>query len=109
MEIGGSHEAGHLGEGGGEAGIGEAELLASCYDTALKIAESNGLKSIAFPCISTGVYGYPQEQAARIALSVILKHLDSGQFQGEIILCCFLEQDADIYGRLLQEQNPYKH
>lgn len=88
---------------------GEAELLASCYETALKIAEANGIKSIAFPCISTGVYGYPQEQAARIALSVIRKHTDSGQFQGEIILCCFLEQDADIYGRLLQEQNPYKH
>lgn len=84
---------------------GEARLLASCYDSALKIAEANGLKSIAFPCISTGVYGYPQDEAASIALSAIRKHLDSGQFQGEIILCCFLEQDADIYGRLLQEQN----
>ena len=84
---------------------GEAELLASCYDTALKIAESNRLKSIAFPCISTGVYGYPQEEAASIALSAIRKHTDSGQFQGEVILCCFLEQDADIYSRLLQGQN----
>ena len=88
---------------------GEARLLASCYDSALNIAEANGLKSIAFPCISTGVYGYPQEEAASIALSVIRKHTDSGQFQGEVILCCFLEQDADIYSRLLQEQNPYKH
>ena len=91
---------------------GEAELLASCYDTALKIAEANGLKSIAFPCISiafpcisTGVYGYPQDEAASIALSAIRKHTDSGQFQGEVILCCFLEQDADIYSRLLQGQN----
>lgn len=88
---------------------GEAELLASCYDSALKIAEANGLKSIAFPCISTGVYGYPQDEAASIALSAIRKHTDSGQFQGEVILCCFLEQDADIYSRLLQGQNPYKH
>ena len=88
---------------------GEARLLASCYDSALNIAEANGLKSIAFPCISTGVYGYPQEEAASIALSAIRKHTDSGQFQGEVILCCFLEQDADIYSRLLQGQNPYKH
>jgi O-acetyl-ADP-ribose deacetylase (regulator of RNase III) len=51
----------------------EAELLASCYDTALQLAEANNVQSIAFPCISTGVYGYPHDEAAKIALNTIFK------------------------------------
>ena len=66
----------------------EPELLASCYNTSLRIAEEHDLKSIAFSNISTGVYGYPKQEAAHVALSVIFKHLQSG-FQGEVTVCCF--------------------
>lgn len=87
---------------GGKAG--EPELLASCYDTALQIAEANQLKSIAFPCVSTGVYRFPKEQAARIALKTIFRHIESEAYDGEVILCCFQEEDAVIYNRLLEER-----
>lgn len=79
----------------------EPELLASCYDTAMKLAESYNLKSIAFPCISTGVYNYPKKEAARIALDTISRHLDRGDYKGDVILCCFSEADAEIYRKLL--------
>ena len=79
----------------------EPELLASCYDTAMKLAESYNLKSIAFPCISTGVYNYPKKEAARIALDTISRHLDSGDYKSDVILCCFSEADAEIYRKLL--------
>jgi O-acetyl-ADP-ribose deacetylase len=77
----------------------EAQLLASAYHESLKLAETNGLKSVAFPCISTGVYHFPDEQAAVIALNTI----ESFDFQSveKIILCCFLQKDFDIYHKLL--------
>ena len=74
----------------------ERELLASCYDTAMKLAEKNGIKSIAFSCISTGVYGFPKAEAAKIAQQVLTKHLENG-YEGEVIVCCFSESDADYY------------
>lgn len=74
----------------------ERELLASCYDTAMKLAEENGLKSIAFSCISTGVYGFPKAEAAKIARQVLTKHIEQG-YQGEVIVCCFTKSDTDYY------------
>ena len=74
----------------------ERELLASCYDTAMKLAEENNLKSIAFSCISTGVYGFPKDEAARIAKRVLTEHLQQG-YQGEVIVCCFTEADTVYY------------
>ena len=62
------HTVGPVWHGGNN---GEPELLASCYSTALKLAEDSGMRTVAFPCISTGVYGYPQEDAARIALKTV--------------------------------------
>ncbi len=82
----------------------EAELLASCYDTALALAEDNGLLSIAFPCISTGAYRYPREAAAQIALDTISRHIESGKYKGNVVLCCYLEDDAGIYEKLLKER-----
>ncbi|MDO4771761.1 O-acetyl-ADP-ribose deacetylase [Porphyromonas sp.] len=93
------HTVGPVWHGGTE---GEPELLASCYDTALRIAETNQLKSIAFPCVSTGVYRFPKELAAQIALKTIFGHIESGSYNGEVILCCFLEEDAYIYKTLLE-------
>ena len=69
------------------------QLLASCYKTALDIAKEKGIQSIAFPCISTGVYGYPKADAAQIALKTIRE----SDFDGEVIICCFCEADATYY------------
>lgn len=93
------HTVGPVWHGGGNH---EPELLASCYETALNLAESRGIKSIAFPCISTGVYRYPKEEAARIALSVILKHIESGKYNGRVVICCFSSRDAQIYNKCLE-------
>ena len=74
----------------------ERELLASCYETAMKLAEENELKSIAFSCVSTGVYGFPKAEAAKIAWQVLTKHIEDG-YRGEVIVCCFTESDAKFY------------
>ena len=75
---------------------GERELLASCYDTAMQLAEENGLQSIAFSCISTGVYGFPKDEAAKIALDRLDAHIRNG-YTGEVIVCCFSERDTTYY------------
>lgn len=87
------HTGGPIWYGGGN---NERELLASCYDTAMRLAEEHHLQSIAFSCISTGVYGFPKAEAARIATRVLTEHLQNG-YQGEIIVCCFTESDAKYY------------
>lgn len=93
------HTVGPVWHGGAH---GEAGLLASCYETAMQIAEDNGIGSIAFPCISTGVYRYPKREAAEIALRTVMKHLDSGRYAGEVIFCCFCEEDAYIYNKVVK-------
>ena len=94
------HTVGPVWRGGGH---GEPELLASCYATSLRLAAESGMRSVAFPCVSTGVYGYPHEAAARIALNTVTEALRSGAYTGEVIFCCFLEEDEMIYRRLLKE------
>ena len=79
----------------------EGSLLASCYDNALKLAEESKLESIAFSCISTGVYGFPKAEAARIALQTLTRHINNG-YDGEVIVCCFSDSDAEYYRNLLQ-------
>ncbi len=92
------HTVGPIWQGGA---MNEDALLASCYQTALEIAIKEDLRSIAFPCISTGVYCFPRERAARIALGVIESYLREGRYKGDVILCCFFEEDAEIYQRLM--------
>ena len=87
------HTVGPIWYGGNQH---ERELLASCYDTAMRLAKENGIMSIAFSCISTGVYGFPKDEAARIAKRVLNEHLRNG-YQGEIIVCCFSENDVKFY------------
>ena len=85
---------------------GEPEQLAACYRNSLVLAAENGCKSIAFPCISTGVYGYPIDGAAKIAVREVREFLSpaEGAEEMEIIFCCFSERDAEIYERLINNE-----
>jgi O-acetyl-ADP-ribose deacetylase (regulator of RNase III) len=76
----------------------ESALLANCYRHSLELALQHGVKSIAFPGISTGVYGYPKDQAAKIALMIMREY--ETRFD-EIIACCFSEADRKMYEALL--------
>jgi O-acetyl-ADP-ribose deacetylase (regulator of RNase III) len=69
------HAVGPIWHGGNH---GEAELLASCYRTCLKLADERAVETISFPAISTGIYGYPMEEAARIAIAVVAEYLTEG-------------------------------
>ena len=80
---------------------GEAELLANCYRNSLKLAEENEVKSIAFPSISTGVYGYPIEEAARIAVETVRSIDPDLKSVEEVIFCCFSRRALDVYQALL--------
>ena len=80
---------------------GEPELLASCYRRSLALAVEKGAKSIAFPCISTGVYGYPAEKAAEIAILTVQEALKGLSELPEVVFCCFSAPSKAIYDRLL--------
>lgn len=75
----------------------EPQLLESCYETCFRLAKESGLKSLAFPAISTGVYGYPKAPAARIALTCGLRH--EKEFDA-IHYVCFSEEDLEIYQQI---------
>jgi O-acetyl-ADP-ribose deacetylase (regulator of RNase III) len=83
---------------------GEAQLLASCYPRSLELAATHGLASIAFPAISTGVYGYPVEAAARVAVDTVRSALQEMEGIAEVIFCCFSERDLEVYESLLGAQ-----
>ena len=93
------HTVGPVWHGGGH---GEARLLQSCYQMSFALALDNGVRTIAFPCISTGVYGYPKDQAAGIALAAMRSY--EARFE-RIIACCFSEEDAALYRRQLTESS----
>ena len=89
------HTVGPVWRGGGE---GESEVLESCYEKCLELGVREGAASIAFPAISTGVYGYPKRQAAVIALSTIRRYED--RFDS-VICCCFSDSDVWIYQKVM--------
>lgn len=80
----------------------EAELLASCYRRSLEIAAQYGFKTIAFPNISTGVYGYPKELAAPIAFNTVKKFLTESLLPERVIFCIFGKSNLLIYNKLMQ-------
>jgi O-acetyl-ADP-ribose deacetylase (regulator of RNase III) len=80
---------------------GEPDLLASCYRNSLALASGHGVRSIAFPCISTGVYGYPVELAARIAIETVRSSLAESASLHEVIFCCFSSADLVVYQKLI--------
>ena len=85
--------------GGGNRG--EDDLLASCYRRSLEVAAAHGVKSIAFPCISTGIYGFPQERAAKIAIHEVQEFLAAKPSIEHVIFVCYLSSDFEIYTRLV--------
>ena len=89
------HTVGPVWQGGGH---GEDDLLRSCYLESLKIAEENNLLSIAFPNISTGIYGFPKSRAAKIAIDTVISY--KSQTIQEVIFVCFDEENYEIYQSL---------
>ena len=88
------HTVGPVWQGGTR---GEAERLAACYRNALRLAVEHGCASIAFPCISTGVYGYPFELAADLAIATVRATLADCPGIREVVFCCFSRSDFDDY------------
>jgi O-acetyl-ADP-ribose deacetylase (regulator of RNase III) len=82
---------------------GEPELLASCYRNSLALAAANGVRTIAFPSISTGAYGYPIEEACRIALSETRRFLEVDATVVKVIFVCFSAADLQVYEAALGE------
>jgi O-acetyl-ADP-ribose deacetylase len=91
------HTPGPVWRGGA---LGEPALLASCYRNSFQLAIEKAAQSIAFPCISAGVYGYPKQAAAHTALTAMLEH--TADFTS-IIACCFSAEDAALYRKLLAD------
>jgi O-acetyl-ADP-ribose deacetylase (regulator of RNase III) len=92
------HTVGPVWQGGGH---GEAELLAKCYHNSLQLAVEHHCKTIAFPNISTGVYGYPKDQAARVAVQATRAFLASHPGLDHVIFVVFDDQNAQLYRNLL--------
>ncbi len=96
------HTVGPVWHGGTD---NEAELLASCYRNCMRLANENGLRTIAFPAISTGIFGYPVEQASSIAVSEIIAAggADNNAIE-QVVFCCFNDEAMQTYQARLQVQ-----
>ncbi len=95
------HAVGPVWRGGA---AGEAALLASCYDKSLALAEAAGLESIAFPNISTGIYGYPKTEAASVAIEATIGALRTRRSIGKVIFVCWDEENFELYRKELERR-----
>ncbi|WKJ89215.1 O-acetyl-ADP-ribose deacetylase [Methylomonas montana] len=95
------HTVGPVWRGGRD---NEAALLAACYQNSLGLAAAHRLNSVAFPCISTGIYGYPLAEAAEIAVDTVSAFLSGYDGRLEVIFCCFSEQALAAYRSLLAKR-----
>lgn len=95
------HTVGPVWNGGNR---GETDLLASCYRRSLEIAVENGVKTIAFPCISTGVYRFPKEKACRIAVDTVRSFLDQHDAIERVTFVCFGNDNYEFYQRVLNKE-----
>ena len=96
------HTVGPVWHGGRQ---GEADLLASCYRRSLEVAFAYGVTTLAFPSISTGIYGYPLEEAAKIAIASTRESVVKFPAIREVIFCCFSAGDLAAYEKQLKESN----
>ena len=96
------HAVGPVYQGGNN---NESILLANCYRNSLKLAVENGCFSVAFPNISTGIYGFPKEEAAEIAIHEVKLFLVSNNFIKQVIFCCYDNENYSIYHKILQNNN----
>ncbi|WP_185821588.1 O-acetyl-ADP-ribose deacetylase [Xanthomonas sp. GW] len=94
------HTVGPVWRGGAN---GEAELLACCYRRSIELAAAKDAASLAFPSISTGIYGYPVALAARVAIATVRKYSQDFSSIQEVIFCCFSTEDLSVYEGVLSE------
>jgi O-acetyl-ADP-ribose deacetylase (regulator of RNase III) len=92
------HTAGPVWHGGNAR---EDELLRNCYRNSLSLAEDNGIKTIAFPSISTGAYGFPIERAAPVAVQTVREVIENTEGIEKIIFVCFAQSDYEVYEKAL--------
>lgn len=92
------HTVGPVWYGGGH---GEDDLLRSCYLSSLRLAAERQLRCVAFPCISTGVYGYPKDRACAVAVAAVEAWLRDNEWPAEVVFCCFDAADLELYEREL--------
>lgn len=81
----------------------EDQLLAACYDRALDLAEQKKIESIAFPAISTGIFGYPIKEAANIALSTIISHIPHFKALRKVVIVLYSEEDFSVHAKAFEE------
>jgi O-acetyl-ADP-ribose deacetylase len=97
------HAVGPVWHGGGQ---GEDAALASCYRRALQLCQSHGLASIAFPAISTGVYRFPPDRAARVALATVIEAVPLAPVVERVVFCCFSDDSARLHRQALADLSP---
>ncbi len=95
------HAVGPVWRGGDH---GEDDLLASCYREALRLASAHGLRTVAFPAISTGVYGFPLRRATRIAVGEVRRALEGSGTVERVTFCCFSAADLEVYREVLSSE-----
>lgn len=86
---------------------GEPDLLAACYRRCLELAAERGVESMAFPSISTGIFGYPIELAAIVAISTVEKFMETHPHPTEVVFCCYSSSDLAVYERLAGAQKNF--
>jgi O-acetyl-ADP-ribose deacetylase (regulator of RNase III) len=86
---------------GGASSEVKERLLGDCYRNTLKLADTHDIATIAFPCIGTGIYGWPAERAAEIAFSTVTAHLTAGGKQSRVTFCCFSGADRVRYAAMI--------
>ncbi len=94
------HAVGPVWQGGH---AGEAALLAGCYGASLALCESHKLGSIAFPAISTGIFGYPLEAATAVAVATVVEHLAAKSAPARVVFCCFDPRTESVYRSALRD------
>lgn len=104
------HTVGPVWHGDANAKLGDTRedvLLASCYQQCLELAQQHDVNTLAFPAISTGVYRFPKDRAARIAFGHVLAWLERHQHPVRTIFCCFSEADAQVYRTVIDTRHQW--